>query len=85
MANRCRYSECGKNWLRPENPNRIGTLIRINVRGRPVVRWDGLKTNYTYSPNFIEIFDPDDQVCTIDLSRAPVLRELLGLSVTATP
>jgi hypothetical protein len=44
------------------------------------VRWDGNKTIYTYHKDFIEIIP--EQVCAIDLSDAPVLRELLGIVVT---
>lgn len=83
MILRCRFSEYGKRVLRPRDPERLGAYLgEVRRRwGPPCVRvkWDGLKTDYTFAKDFIEILKPDE-VCTVDLCRAPILAELLGVN-----
>jgi hypothetical protein len=71
---RCRYSKYGLRWLR--RPQREGEFLGL-VRDRPAVkvRWDGNKTYYVYHRDFIEV----ETVCEVDVSRVPILRELLGI------
>lgn len=62
----------------PRNPNRRGEFLgRVRTRdGRPTVKvkWDGLKLCTLYHADFIEV----EQVCEVDLSRAPVFAALLA-------
>jgi hypothetical protein len=51
-------------------PSRNGTCVRV--------RLDGNKTVDLYHKDFIEIISEQSGICVVDLSRAPVLRELLG-------
>lgn len=71
----CRLNECGRQAF-PQKADRLGNgrMGKIYV----LVRWDGNKTEDSYHKDFIE-FIPDNPVCEIDVSRAPVLSELLGL------
>lgn len=83
MTLRCRFSEYGKRVLRPRHPERLGTYLgEVRRRfGPPCVRvkWDGLKIDYTFAKDFIEVLKPAD-ICMVDLSRAPILAELLGIT-----
>ena len=72
---RCRLSECGRRTF-PHKADRLGNGRMRNLYA--IVRWDGNKTETSFHPDFIE-FISDAPVCEIDLSRAPVLRELLGI------
>ena len=70
---RCRYSAEG--LYRLQRPQREGD-VRWGVKYARV-RWDGCKGRQSYAKIFIEIVP----VCDVDLSRAPILRELLNIRV----
>lgn len=72
---RCKFSQHGIESLNPKNPNRMGEGRLGNIYA--IVRWDGQKCESRYHKSFIDF----EQVCEIDLSRAPVLRQLLGLEI----
>ena len=84
---RCRYSEYGKQQLRPKYPDRCGEFLGVIRKiasnsareGCVKVRWDGNKSVLVFAASFIEVLPDEEPICWVDLSRTPILRELLGI------
>lgn len=53
---RCRFSDEGKRWLNPQNPDRLG-YMKENTRNSQLctVLWDGRKSANSYARRFIDI------------------------------
>jgi hypothetical protein len=77
---RCRYTQYAlDSGISSFIGQREGEFIGLSRNGRSIrVKWDGNKTVYNYHKDFIEIILEQSGICVVDLSRAPILRELIS-------
>ena len=77
---RCRYTSHGLWSVNPRSRQREGEFVRYQKNGTTcLVKWDGAKAESQYHKDYIEII-AEPAICEIDLTNAPVLREILGIA-----